>query len=585
MAIDRGTKYVCQWESDAGWAMMLEIIPPGDFMGIEVFDVVYFSHSLFSMDASGYGLEDLPFGMMKSPAISFEFEKFGGLPSGLKELIITPEYDAFGVPTTTIFALWTDEGLGGDLFIQYIGAQARTLGNKFRIAIDSDTVRSVKIETFDLLKTILDAAPANSVLGSGNTGQSIIENSSFADAILDNVKLGDFNNKVDVLPTPYFQFMYTIPTFTEKLGGFIGVQLAYWLRSGLFGLEQTTAFDTYPTTSLTFYTQTYTTPGNTKGYVVDETGTYKLHILGHIASQVSGTTYESHGGFFSRDKEGVSEFDSISTFINQLCENLICKFKWKPIVQHNATSDTDILSYEVCFLKPLENYTTPTTFSGIIIGDGYDITTAENVFLVAESETTKAGDKNVSLNRVSITTSNKTDAFSTKFLLHNSPTVPPPHRDEFGSEPYYVEQHIYPRKIYYNEGTFWGKVHDSVTINDGITTIDYDDPIAYPSAFTDHVMITGWANETQNTNSLQQAIAEYITTYWSSREQSIREFTCKMVGGEGDGSIMPRHACDVFTLPAITELSVGQTSVLLDVKPDWNKGTVTCKFLSIKDRE
>lgn len=591
MAIDRNTKYVCQWKAKSGWAMMLEIIPPGEFMTTEVFDVVQFNRSLFAMDAAGYGFEDLPIGMMKAPAISFQFD-FRNLPAGLKELLKTPNYDvsAYGnsFTTTTIFTLWSDEGLGGNLFIQYIGAQAKTLGNKFTLT-DYDVVKRVKIETFDLLKTMLDVSPPNSIFSSADNG--IILSPYIANEITDNYFFYDYAYKADTGWKFYKRFMYTIENFTNYLGGFIGVSLAYWLRSGLFGFEQSTTFSTYPIRSLTFYEQnwfdlTAPEPGNP----LDESTVY---IMGHVADDLGSGAYQSFGGFFSKDKVGVSEFDSMSTFLHALCENFICKFKWKPIVQHNSTSNTNILSYEVWFLKPCENSTTPTNFSGKIIGQGYDVSTAENVFLIAESNTPDVGDKNVNLNRVSKSTSNKTDVWNTKCILHNAPTVIETQvnvsSSGYLSDDIYIETKLYPRKLYFKDVSHGGrfvKVHGSVSIDDGLSETLYDNHVEYPTLdkFKTPEIGVGVGIEIQNKNTLQQAIAEYITTYWGDSTQALRELTCKMVGGEGDGSIMPRHAGDRFNMPAITELSVGQTSFLIDAKPDWEKGTITCKFLSVKDR-
>jgi hypothetical protein len=57
----------------------------------------------------------------------------------------------------------------------------------------------------------------------------------------------------------------------------------------------------------------------------------------------------------------------------------------------------------------------------------------------------------------------------------------------------------------------------------------------------------------------------------------LREFPAKMVTAE----IVPSLVGDLFALPAITDIGVGATSVLLSGKPDWDLGVMDCKFLSL----
>ena len=585
MAIDRTTKYRCQWQSKAGWAMMLEIIPAGEYMDLTPFDVVNFRRAAMSYEFAGAGFDDLPIGMMKHLACSFEF-KFQNLPSGLKELLKTPEFDGTegSYETTTLFTLWSDEGLGGDLIIQYVGSQAKTLGNKFTLS-SIDSVDSVKIETFDLIKTILDVLPSTMLFGDVGGNQYWTQTTETVSTGL-GVEISDFRNgtraKYDIPTTYRYRLLfYSISQFRTYLIYFFEKFLAIWTRTGTIGstYEQSIYTNNYPSRAVTLYKQG-TTQAHTKGTALSED---TVLILGHVCDY-DGINYTSLGGFFSNDKEGVAEYDSMSSFLTALCENLTVKFRWKPITETNGVTGFTNINYVFHWLKPLESSVTTITLTPKIIGKNYDISTAEKVFLVAESETPNMGQDNTTLNRVSLTVSNKTDVWSTKFILHNSPTVPNDvdlsSRNVSPDNVY--EQKIYPRKLYYRDSGLTYKVHESVVISDGINTKTLDNPTALPNDNNWNIdTVSGWVTETQNTNCLQQATAEYITENWGKRDQCIREFTCKMIGGDAAGSIMPRHAGDVFTLPTVDELGATATSVLLEAKPNYEDATIECKFLSL----
>lgn len=580
MAIDRTTKYRCQWQSKAGWAMMLEIIPAGEYMDLTAFDVVNFRRAAMSYEFAGAGFDDLPIGMMKHLACSFEF-KFQNLPSGLKELLKTPEFDGTegSYETTTLFTLWSDEGLGGDLIIQYVGAQAKTLGNKFTLS-SIDSVDSVKIETFDLIKTILDVLPSNMVFGDvgGNEYWTQTTETVNRSGVTDFIYINGatFPIKSDSFSSNRYMMFYSISQFRTYLIFFFEKFLAIWTRTGTIGstYEQSVYTNNYPSRAVTLYKQG-TTQVHTKGTALNED---TVLILGHVCDY-DGTNYTSLGGFFSNDKEGVSEYDSESSFLTALCENLTVKFRWKPITETNGVTGFTNINYVFHWLKPLESSVTTISLTPKIIGKNYDISTAEKVFLVAESETPNMGQDNTALNRVSLTVSNKTDVWSTKFILHNSPTIP---TDSGGFATVQIENRVYPRKLYYVESGAVYKVHESVVISDGINTKTLDNPTALPNDNNWNIdTVSGWVTETQQTAGMQQATAEYITENWGKRDQCIREFTCKMIGGDAAGSIMPRHAGDVFTLPTVDELGATATSVLLEAKPDYESGTIECKFLSL----
>ena len=584
MAIDRTTKWRCQWQGSNGWANMLEIIPAGDFLSGTDLTVTTFSRSAFEMDFAEYGFEDLPIGMMKAPAASFSFI-WANLPSGLKELLKTPRYttayetavDGITLVTTTLFAYYNDEGTG-TLQLQYVGAQANTLGNTFTY---KDGVHSCKIETFDLLKTIMDVSPPTEIFPAAplviTPAAATYITPNKVERILDN-SFGGYHAKYDIPPQDNYKYLYySIDQFVTYFGGYLDLQIAYWTRSGLFGSELNVSQTNTPIVSTTFYAA-LNNSAYAKGSALDSD---EVLLLGHVC-EYDGSNYTSVGGLFSNDKDGVTEFDSMSTFINALCENFVCKLIYKPKTAVNGvTGDTNI-TYDLYWLKPLQSVGTPVTLEAQITADTYDIATAEKVFLIAESEIKNMAGDNINQSRVSVTVSDKTDTWSAQMVLHNLPTlaqttsaaVQSPAISSATGE--YGEIKIYPSKIYWKNGEYCQRVHTSVSISDGVNTKTLDTPIAEPSGYNLATMI-GWAISMQQTQGLPQAVAEYITTYWSKQDQAMREFPCKMVTGE----IMPEQIGDLFNLGAISEIGVGSSSVLLAGKPDWDNGILDCKFLSL----
>ena len=585
MAIDRTTKWRCQWQGKNGWANMLEIIPAGEFLNGTDLTVTTFSRSAFEMDFAEYGFEDLPIGMMKAPAASFSFI-WANLPSGLKELLKSPRYttayetavDEIPLVTTTLFAYYNDEGTN-TLKLQYVGAQANTMGNTFTYG--SDGVYSCQIETFDLLKTIMDVSPPTEIFPAAplviTPGAATYITPNKVERILDN-SFGGLHAKYDIPPQDNYKYLYySIAQFVTYFGGYLDLQIAYWTRSGLFGSELNVSQTNTPIVSTTFYA-----PQNNTAY---EKGsaltTSEVLILGHVC-EYDGSNYTSIGGLFSNDKDGVSQFDSMSTFINALCENFVCKLIYSPKTAVNGvTGDTNI-TYNLYWLKPLQSVGTPVTLEAQITDSTYDITNAEKVFLIAESEIKNMGGDNINQSRVSVTVSDKTDTWSAQMVLHNLPTLAQTTTAAVQSTAIssatgeYGEIKIYPSKLYWKNGEYCQRVHTSVSINDGVNTKTLDTPIAEPSGYNLATMI-GWCISMQQAQGLPQANAEYITTYWSKQDQAMREFPCKMVTAE----IMPLQIGDLFTLGAITDIGVNSSSVLLAGKPEWDNGILDCKFLSL----
>lgn len=578
MAIDRDVKWRCQWQGSNGWANMLEIIPAGEWIADADLTVSTFSRSAFEMDFAEFGFEDLPIGMMKSQAASFSFI-WGNLPSGLKELLKSPRFTptSYGQETTTLFTYWNDEGTN-TLKLQYVGAQANTLGNTFTY---KDGVHSCQIETFDLLKTILDTTKTDLIYWRESSSDRSILFPSYADyitpnkveRILDN-SFGGYHAKYDIPPQDSYKYLYySFEKLRTLIGSFLDSSLVYWCRSG-YDPSTCTQSGTL-NNAVTFYSASNNT-AYTKNAALDED---EMFILGHVCTY-DGSTYRSVGGFFSTDKEGITEFDSMSTFIAALCENLVLKFIFTPVIQD--VGGVDVISYNLYWLKPLQSVGTPVTLEAQITDETYDITTAEKVFLIAESEIKNMRGDNINQSRVSVTVSDKTDTWSAQMVLHNLPTLAQTTTAALQSTAIssatgeYGEIKIYPSKIYWKNGEYCQRVHTSVSITDGVNTKTLDTPIAEPSTYNLANMI-GWTLSMQQTQGLPQAVAEYITTYWSKQDQAMREFPCKMVTAE----IMPLQVGDLFALGAISEIGVGSSSVLLAGKPDWDKGIMDCKFLSL----
>lgn len=589
MAIDRTVKWRCQWQGKNGWANMLEIIPAGDLLDGDDLTVSTFSRSAFEMDFAEYGFEDLPIGMMKAPAASFSFI-WANLPSGLKELLKSPYYetpyapfdDNIFISTTTLFTYWNDEGTGA-LILQYIGAQANTLGNKFEYRLPSG-VFSCQIETFDLLKTIMDTnVPRQTVFGADSELDSVLETGFVTETVSGgrNLEIVDFSDdtrwKNDYpVSFQWYYLLYSFEDFRDGLADSLRRYMAIWTRSGSGTNRQTIPQTGYPDASLTFYKQTQT-DAHTKGAALDETNTL---ILGHICTY-NGSTYTSLGGLFSNDKEGFGEFDSLSTFIAALCENLLCKLIYKPTTQVNGVTGDTLLTYNMYWLRPLDSVTSPVTLTPKITDESYEIETAAKVFLIAESEIPNMGGDNINQNRVSVTVSDKNDVWNAKMVLHNLPTLREPMPATVNADPYNkFTFRINPRKLLYRDTSILYstlKVHESVVISDGINSKTVDSPTAFLNENWYDGILDGWVIVTQQTQGLPQAAAEYITTYWGKNDQAAREFPCLMVNGE----VTPSFIGDTVALPAVTEIGVGSNSVFLAGKPDWDAGIMDCKYLSL----
>lgn len=597
MAVDRTKKYQCHWKATSGWAMMLEIMPAGELEAPT--ETVVFNRAAVAIDAAEYGFDKLPIGMMTAPACSFEFY-FKGLDANLVEMLKYPKYttETYGTyELTNIFSIWSDEGLGGALKLQYIGAQSDRLGNDY-VLDDTDTVLTAKIETVDLLKVISDKLKPSDLFQT--VGGDIILYPYYADRIEDNVvssidfrvDSGYVQSKIDLVPRQgYFLLLYTIEKLKEVLIGTLELQLSLWTRTGsTFYPSITTTDGFYPTRGIEFYKQTTAFDHAKSDDIVSEDGTDKLLILGHIATK-EDANYISLGGFFSYKKDGAGEYESLSVFLNLLCENFLTKLKYIPF-DYNDGLILNIKTYKFEFLRIFESLISVGSPTLRVIDNKINISTAASVYLRSESETRDAGSKNTSNNTVTKTTNDKADTWSTRCILHNAPTCSVAGDSEASSDAngVYVNPRIFASelrirtsKLLYYEGGGVFKVHESVTIKDGIDSIVYDNPTSFTGFFDirNQVTLDGWIINTQNTNCMQQAIPEYITTYWSDISQAIRSGKCLMVGGDSAGSLMPRHVGDVFSLPAITDLNVGQTSVFMNVKPDWDKGQMDCKFLSV----
>lgn len=577
MAIDRTKKWRCQWQGSNGWANMLEIIPAGEPIAAASWSVASFSRASFEVDFAEFGFEDLPIGMMKAPAASFSFV-WGNLPSGLKELLKSPRFTptSYGQETTTLFVYYNDEGTN-TLKLQYIGAQANTLGNSFTY---KDGVHSCQIETFDLFKTILDTTKTDLIYWRESANDRSILFTSYADYITPNkverildYSFGGLHAKYD-LPKEYFSYLYySFEKLRTLIGSMLDSAMFYWCRTS-DGLSECVQSGTL-NNSVTFYAPLNNSDYD-KGSALDED---ELLIMGHVCTY-DGSLYRSVGGFFSSDKDGITEFDSMSTFLAALAGNLNLKFEFTPAVQD--VSGVDMLTYNLYWSKPLQSKGTPVTLEAQITDGTYDITTAEKVFLIAECEIKNMAGDNINQARVSRTVSDKNDTASAQMVLHNLPTIPENSQAVITSQAIstatgeYGEIGVYQEKIYWKNGEYCQRVHTSVSINDGVNTHTLDSPLPEPTEYNLANSI-GWAVSMQQTQGLPQAIAEYVTTYWGKHDQAMREFPCKMVTAE----IMPLQIGDLFSLGAITEIGVNSSSVLLAGKPDWDKGIMGCKFLSM----
>lgn len=585
MAIDRMSKFRADWISIGGLSNRLEIIPAGAPLFLDDLSVITFDPSLVAYDFSEASIESLPIGMVKPAAASFTFDA-DGLSAELLELLRAPRYTYGVLELTTLFVFYSDEGSGGDLVLQYIGAQSPALGNKFDVVSADYSLGEIKIETFDLMKTVLDTLFLSSLSGLGSTSGNYVDFPSNATEIVSNLiglEVVDFTDdtfyKYDIPPS-FRDTNYLFYSFDDALTAIVAdirVYLSYWIRAGAIYYEPDIVVDGGLLTSLTFHKQTKTL-AHTKGAALTSADAL---ILGHV-TRPEGSNHKTLGGFFSPNRPSVADFDSLSTLLGFLIENLVCKFKFLPVVRNNPVSGKDLLTYDFYIKKPLESIGSRLTLDPAIIGDSFPVETAKSVYLIAQSETLGATGKDVASNRVARTTKDSTDHPNTKILLNNSPTVTSSLKGTTRNlnESYLYRERLSVRKIYYREGGETFKVHESVMIDDGENTKTLDSPIAFLPNDWHAETVDAWAIATQQTQGLAQAIAEYYTEFWSDLDQCERSFRCNLVAGDADGSLSLRHVGDVFNLPAISAVAAGSLSVLLSIKPDYELGEADVKFLS-----
>lgn len=595
MAIDRTKAYYKEWVNDVGWNMRFEIIPSGESVSaltnIDAVTYVAMPRGMVTIKNQKSSFSKIPFGVRDATSIEVEFD-FTDLPANLKEMLKKPFYDHAGEGidciTTNIFVLKSDRGTNGaSSFIEFCGGQKATLANSFTLGKNPETgafeTKNCTVEAIDVMKLVLEQTSTQS------WADYILANptDTYLKSVYQSQKMYDwalgvspYNTKYDYesgvvtwgggVPTAYFYVGAYL--FTWGILGAITPILAAWTRNN--ATDYVVNIDRTPFEQITYYKQG-TTVAHTKSTAITSGN---LLIMGRVfgATVNVGMLYPDSGG------ESYLEFPYLWDLLKNLCEGNCCKLTYKPLMIPDGLAVSRLsytLAYDKIFDNPSGNaIDLSARFADAHTGD-LNFTPCSGVYTSATAELTNQREPDISNFEAQIQGTQSDERINAKLIHHNLPT------SNLEGNRQCKEARIHLRKLYYLDGNYPIKVHESVTIDDGLDATLYDDVIALPAVaatsgnYESEARIfecIDWAIATPLQNGLPYAVSNFYLSRFSDATQNEIPVTMFMV----DEETMPENCGDITTIPAIDGFDSSTSAFMLEMESNWQKGTVDITFFT-----
>lgn len=592
MAIDRTKAYYKTWVNDVGWNMRFEIIPAGESVdagaNIDAVTYVPLERGMVTVKSQKASFDKIPFGVRDATSLEVEFD-FTDLQANLKEMLKKPFYDhtAEGISciTTNIFVLKSDRGTNGvSSYIEFCGGQKATLANQFTLAKNPETgafeTKGCTVEAIDIMKLILEQtstqAWADYILA--NPTDTYLK-SVFSRLTLCDWALGvsPYNTKYDYQADNFrsagMANLYVgANLFTHGLKGAIFSALAAWTRNNM--AQYVVNISGNPFGQITYYRQG-TTTAHAKGSAIS---TGDLLVVGAVTGldSTQGMLYPDAGG------ESYLEFPYLWDLLKNLCEGNCCKLTYKPLMIPDGLA-VDRLSYSLSYDKIFHNPSNTAIDLSARFADAHsgdlNFTPCSGVYTSATTELTNQRDPDISNFEAQITGTQSDERINAKLIHHNLPT------SNLEGNRQCKEPRIHLRKLYYLDGSYPIKVHESVTIDDNVTATLYDNVLALPALaatsgnYESEARVqecTDWAIATPLQNGLPYAVANFYLSRFSDATQNEIPVTMFM----RDEETMPENCGDIVTIPAIDGFDSSTSAVMLEMDCNWQKGTVDITFFT-----
>lgn len=612
MAIDRTKAYYKEWVNDRGWNLRLEIVPAGIAHDntYNMIAVTYepMARGAVSIKTHKESFNKIPMGIKDAASMEIEFQ-FADLQDNLKEMIKNPFFnhaasESWFYITSNLIILKSDRGEGhkdGDLlgednpykmYVEFFGGQRATRTNDYMIRKDIVTgdfvTESVTIEALDVLKLVLEQIPV-AVWAGYIVGNSHGSNPYYTPVIGTKI-LADWY--VSWNTTLYAKLDYEVGTagnvdiellclnnlFTHAIQEVVTIYMSYWSRYQVVDFQYGLLGS--PFEAITYFEQDFSLTAGLDHLI--STSLDKTEILA-VGTIYHGLDATPAAGMLVQDKgnESYLEYKYMWDLLKNICEGNCCKFTFHPI---NNSGTHQQITYASYFSKLFENPPSNTvpdlrdTFANAQT-DTFKFTPSSNVFLSATSELKNLSGTDIDHFDSEVWSTKGDNRINAQLIHHNLPTTGLLRGGNTGTQTA-EELRIHPRKLYYATGDAAIpvlKVHESVAIDDGLTTITYYDyPVALPSVGIGENgdKLVAWAVATQAQNGTPRAVSQFYLERFSNPMQN--ECTVKMF--MENGKTMPQNIGFLCLIPTIDGFEGSEKASMIEMESDWGTGTVDINF-------
>ena len=604
MAIDRTIYYYTEWTiTSINWRMRLEIRPAGPSMNLSTPTYKKLERTIVELGTMKVNFNDIVVGMMNAPALTIDMQ-FENEDTNFDELIRNQFYtheDAieikgqyYDLKTTNLYVILSDCGSGGELDkVMYCGAQSNQLGNKFKYNPSTGVLLSATIETFDLMKVILDTTPTqwlcDYILDNFAPAHTKTSTFQFYDWIRSNTeyKFDSYGGTVEL--------WHISEVFKDFLSGVLGYIQGFWTRIQRVltdGVDP--SITNHPLDHITFYRQTIGA-SHTAGTAL---WSDDLLFIGRV-----GGESQPIGGMLIKDKgnESLQSYQYLTDLIRNVSEGFFCKFIYSPYLDTAPFSGTT-LNYDIYWLAVFDGVSDTIDLTDIFgrqVGDEAEIETGYNSLNIAEAELPNMTEPNVQVVETRNSATDGSPTWNYRLVFHNLPTFP---TDQTWDTKAYAdnrdyrikEQRINLRKILYvdtelansvNESFDYFKVHERSLISSGIlaggTNVSTTIPVVKQFSKNQSEIKT-WTIYTQQTNNLAVAINDLVMKLYNN--ESILKLSGEFLMDAS--SFMPYFVGErvICPVPAMFK-DFEQGYVVLETEANFNSdgGSIKCQFVTIVD--
>ncbi len=596
MAIDRTKAYYKEWTNDVGWNMRFEIIPAGDSqddaqnMKVVTFEAI--ERGAISIKTHKISFDKLPFGTKQPDVLEVDFI-FSDLQSNLKEMIKNPfysqTYGGLEWNTTNLFVLKSDRGEGfkdnpsisANMYIEFIGGQRATLSNKYELRKDIATgdfiTDKVTIEALDLYKLVCEQIPMTEFAKHVFARNDLYPQEGNVYVNLDlyipsGYYVTGIVNQNTTADRMWFASVSTI--FSTAISVMVSRYMSFWSRVKIEDFEANCFGNLFE--AITYYRQDETkdhATGTSLGYA---------DLLGMVKTNSQYDADELKGGMLVEDKNGESylEFKYLWDLLKVITEEECAKHSYRPF---NATITSERrYSYLILFNKIFANPANIVPDLRDRFADAQQgnipFVPCSNVIRSATSEIPNMTKPDAVRYIAESTGTRSDDKINVKLIHHNIGTS----NFAIAGGHYFYERRIYPRKLYYfNSGNPLApyiKVHESVSIDDGLNETLYSDILPLPSISggAEIAKVQAWAVATQQQNGKHVAVANFYLDRFSNAAQNEIPVTMFMKNSE----TMPENIGDLCLIPTIDDFEGTGTASIIEAEANWQTGTINLTFIS-----